>query len=228
LGERALDSEPAFDILAAFGYREIPRLKQRREVKLRRPPVNYRSGRIDLMELLDQMRYAGRPVRAICEVCLGQNDPIRERDLLQAFKMLVHGLFCSRHIDHANKTRKMEAACDHMVAQRHSRGSAWYQLIDDGGRIGETGGLNDHTGKTAIQFSLARFMQIEQRRSDIASGRAAHAPGRRHHHLALADTNKIVIDRDVPEFIDHHSGVAEFRMSKKVVEKRRFTGSKEA
>jgi len=57
-------------------------------------------------------------------------------------------------------------------------------------------------------------MQIEQRRSDIA----AHAPGRRHHHLVLADTNKIMIDRDV----------AEFRMSKKVVENRRFAGPKEA
>jgi hypothetical protein len=79
LGERTLNSEPAFDILAAFGYREIPRLKQRRVVKLRRTPVNYRGRRIDLAELLDQMGHTGRSVRAVCEVCLGQNDPIRER-----------------------------------------------------------------------------------------------------------------------------------------------------
>jgi len=101
LGERTLNSEPAFNILAPFGYREIPRLKQRREVKLRRSPVNYRGGWIDLAELIDQMATPDGPFTPfVRSVWSGRFD--RERDLLQAFKMPVHRLLCSRDIDHAN------------------------------------------------------------------------------------------------------------------------------
>jgi len=149
---RSSDSEPAFDILAAFWLpAKIPRLETTQGGQTPAPRRStIAGGRIDLMELLGpDALHLTAPFAPFVRSVLARDDPIGERGSASGIQNAgPWSVLQSSHRPRKTKTRKMEAACHHVVAQRHSRGSAWYQLIDDGGRIGETGGLNDHTGKT--------------------------------------------------------------------------------
>ena len=89
-----------------------------------------------------------------------------------------------------------------MVSKVERGRSAGNEAVDDGGRIGETGGLDDHTVERMSLATVHHLLQLEQRGSHIAGRCAAKATCRRDDITLGALVNEIVIERDRAELVN--------------------------
>lgn len=194
LDQRLLESQPSFNIGSLLGGNVVAWLKHRGKVEFSPVTIHNRSRRIDLADLLQQIGNRAAFGRFCANICLGEHDGIRKRDLLHAFEVPLHRVFDRGRIDGADDAGQSEASGDDMIPKPGCRKPARRDLIDDRSGIGQPGGLDDHALERRDSLAFHSIVEFEQGRPDVARGRAAEAARGRHHHLALVHADEIMVD----------------------------------
>ncbi|RAK25942.1 hypothetical protein C7374_11717 [Falsochrobactrum ovis] len=115
-----------------------------------------------------------------------------------------------------------------MVSKAERGRTAGYEAVHDRRRIGETGGLDDHTVERVSLATAHHLLQLEQRGPHVAGCGAAEAAGRGHQIAFGALVDEIMIDRDRAELVDDDGGVPHPAVRQHLVEQRRLAGTEKS
>ena len=80
------------------------------------------------------------------------------------------------------------------------------------GRIGQTGGFDDHAGERRNFAPQAAHEQIFQRPQQIAAHRAANAAGAEQNQCVVDLLDQQVVDADFTELVDQHCRASHLRL----------------
>ncbi len=132
-------------------------------------------------------------------ICLAQQQRVRECDLPACFRMAPHRRLAVRGIDDGDD------AVDRVELGEVPVG---HQRVQDGRGIGQAGGL-DQYAVIADLTGLAPALQVEQRRDEIAAHSAAQAARGQGEQCLVAAGDQFVVQADLAELVDDDGGAGE-------------------
>lgn len=100
-----------------------------------------------------------------------------------------------------------------------------HEGLQDGGRVGEAGGLDDDAADLAGGDA---GLQVLQGADEVAADGAAEAAGVEEDGGVVEGFDEEVVEADLAELVDEDGGVGEVWLFEEVVEEGRFSGAEEA
>ena len=100
--------------------------------------------------------------------------------------------------------------------------------MEDGGRIGEAGGLDDDPPEEGDLLGRAALIEAAQARHQIAADGAAEAAAGEQHHVLARRFHQQMIEADLAELVDDDGRLAEIRMAQQLAQQGRLAAAEEA
>ena len=150
-------------------------------------------------------------------VCLGENDPVGDGDLLGRLELLVQLLQAVLGIDGRHHAVELVDAINAFVG---------HQRMHDRRRIGEAGGLKHHATDRRDLAPHRLLVQLGQRLHQITADGAADATRREQNSVFVSLLDQRVIEANLAEFVDDHRRAGHAGIVQQPLQQRCLAGAK--